>query len=152
MFAQPDNNHWLFRPSMHQAWLNTLALIIGTVFSLSLLPLPFAIMLGIIFGPALLLWRHKTHKQTKRLVHAVGYDDDGWWLAFDCRRQQAGGPWLAMHKQSVRWRLGTIRGDEWVVLKWGWLPWQSIDVRPDGLPKRQDFQDLKRALHQAVEH
>ena len=48
---------------------------------------------------------------------------------------------------SVRWRVGSVRRSQVLLLRYGIWPWQGLIIRPDCFANPQDYRTLMRALY-----
>lgn len=107
-----------------------MAFVLVVVLLLSfLLPLSGWVLSAILLPVLMLLgWRRFS-------VHKIGYDRRGWWLEQNGR------------KARVRWRYGSVRRADVLILEWSFWPWQRLMIRPDSLSSAEDYRRLTAALY-----
>jgi len=47
----------------------------------------------------------------------------------------------------VRWRSGSVRRADVLILEWSFWPWQRLMIRPDSLSSAEDYRRLTAALY-----
>ncbi|MCD8520827.1 MAG: hypothetical protein LRY66_09900 [Saccharospirillaceae bacterium] len=125
----PASAEWLLRPSARQRWLDAAFVLVVVLLLSGLLPLSGWVLSGMLLSALMLLgWRRFS-------VHKIGCDRRGWWLEQHGRRVR------------VRWRYGSVRRADVLILEWSFWPWQRLMIRPDSVGGREDFRRLTAALY-----
>ena len=125
----PASAEWLLQPSRRQRWLDgAFLLMVLLLLGCLLSPLGWAISSVLLLSLMLLGWR-------RFAVHKIGYDRRGWWL------EQRG------RKLRVRWRYGSVRRADVLILEWAFWPWQRLMIRPDSVDSAEDYRRLTAALY-----
>ncbi|TVV43041.1 hypothetical protein [Thalassolituus sp. C2-1] len=125
----PVTAEWLLQPSGRQRWLDGAFLLSALlIFSWLLPPLWWGVVA--VFLLLLMLWGWR-----KPAVRRLGCDSRGWWLEYHgC-------------KLSVRWRHGSVRRADVLILEWSFWPWQRLMIRPDSLGSAEDYRRLTAVLY-----
>lgn len=128
---QENHAEWLIGPSRRQRTQDTLLILVGVFFFLSALSVGWMLWVLLITIASGALWY--SFRRTAPVL--IGYGSEGWWIYHEGQRQ------------PLRFRGGSIRRRELLVLVWGFWPWQVIRVRPDSFVNPERFRHLKYALY-----
>lgn len=128
---------WSLRFSQKQQGFDLLALLLFVVISLYLFPFSFLLISVLSVAAAVILF--VLVKTWRRNISAVGHMSEGlsrqWWLEMNDRRY------------NVRWRDGSIRQRECVVLCWSVWPWDRLILRADSFASDEAFRQFRAELY-----
>lgn len=128
---------WSLRFSQKQQGFDLLALLLFVVISLYLFPISGLLISVLSAAAAVILF--VLIKTWRRNISAVGYVSEGlsrrWWLEIND------------HRYNVRWRDGSIRRRECVVLCWSLWPWDRLILRADSFASDEAFRQFRAELY-----
>lgn len=120
---------WRLHPSRYQRRLDGAFLLLAVALLWPLLSVTEWLLCLIALA---LLWCVIQRKTVLRLR----FDGQYWWLIRD------------ENARMIRWRSGSIRRRDLIIVRWGFWPWQALMIRPDSLSHVDEFRQLQRAASQ----
>lgn len=127
--SMPATAEWVLQSSRRQRRLDGVFLLVSLLILVWLLPLLWWLCAAFFLLVLTALgWRQP-------VVRKLGYDSRGWWFEYRGRRL------------PVRWRSGSVRRADVLILEWSFWPWQRLMIRPDSLSSAEDYRRLTAALY-----